>query len=257
MRLCLLRGKVVVHPAALYLPMTWSLCSWSMDSSAPRASVMLLNGAAYKTIWSLRAASADLVHAAEVGAGGFVLLAAAIAVALRADWPLAAVGRALQWLRNRLSARHRPPVTGLDTRLLADRDSIRQMLGREWRQAVLLTAGRVGCDFGCLLAALTATGARPHPSLCCWRTQPRTLLPCSPSPLAGWASSKPASPACSSWPASALARRSWPPSPTGWPRTGFRLPRESQPMPCSGTATGRQGSGLPPPRGTRGARQAS
>jgi uncharacterized protein (TIRG00374 family) len=111
------------------------------------------------------AASADLVHAAEVGAGGFVLLAAAIAVALRADWPLAAVGRALQWLRNRLPARNRPPVTGLDTRLLADRDSIRQVLGREWRQAVLLTAGRVGCDFGCLLAALTATGARPHPSL--------------------------------------------------------------------------------------------
>ena len=38
-------------------------------------------------------------------------------------------------------------------------------LGREWWQAVLLTAGRLGFDFGCLLAALRATGADPDPSL--------------------------------------------------------------------------------------------
>jgi len=39
------------------------------------------------------------------------------------------------------------------------------VLGREWWQAVLLTAGRLGFDYGCLLAALRATGASPRPSL--------------------------------------------------------------------------------------------
>ena len=39
------------------------------------------------------------------------------------------------------------------------------MLGEKWWQAVLLTAGRLGFDYGCLLAALRATGAGPRPSL--------------------------------------------------------------------------------------------
>ena len=38
------------------------------------------------------------------------------------------------------------------------------MLGKKW-QAVLLTAGRLGFDYGCLLAALRATGTSPRPSL--------------------------------------------------------------------------------------------
>ena len=39
------------------------------------------------------------------------------------------------------------------------------MLGEKWRQAVVLTACRLGFDYGCLLAALRATGAGPRPSL--------------------------------------------------------------------------------------------
>jgi hypothetical protein len=31
-------------------------------------------------------------------------------------------------------------VTGLDTRLLAERDTIRAVLGKNWRQAAVLTA---------------------------------------------------------------------------------------------------------------------
>jgi hypothetical protein len=38
-------------------------------------------------------------------------------------------------------------------------------LTRKWRQAVLLTSGRLGFDYACLLAALHATGADPRPSV--------------------------------------------------------------------------------------------
>ena len=85
-------------------------------------------------------------------------------IVLRTDWPLATLGRAAQSLWNRVT-RGRRPVTGLDQRLLAERDTIRAVLGSNWRQAALLTAGRLGFDYGCLLAALRATGASPQPSL--------------------------------------------------------------------------------------------
>jgi len=60
----------------------------------------------------------------------------------------------------KLGHRGRPPVTILDKRLLAERDTTSAVLG----QAVLLTAGRLGFDYGCRLAALRAIGAEPRPS---------------------------------------------------------------------------------------------
>jgi uncharacterized protein (TIRG00374 family) len=38
-------------------------------------------------------------------------------------------------------------------------------LGHNWWQALLLTAGRPGFDFGCLLAVLRATGTHPRQTL--------------------------------------------------------------------------------------------
>jgi uncharacterized protein (TIRG00374 family) len=110
-------------------------------------------------------ASPGLVHTALLGVAGFAGFAIFGVIILRTDWPLAAAGRAAQRLRNWVTRGRRPPVTGLDKRLLDERDTIRGVLGREWWQAVLLTAGRLGFDFGCLLAALRATGADPQPSL--------------------------------------------------------------------------------------------
>ena len=110
-------------------------------------------------------ASPGLVHTALLGVAGFAGFAIFGVIIMRTDWPLAAAGRAAQRLRNRVTRGRRPPVTGLDKRLLDERDTIRGVLGREWWQAVLLTAGRLGFDFGCLLAALRATGADPRPSL--------------------------------------------------------------------------------------------
>lgn len=104
------------------------------------------------------------MHTAVLGIAAFALFAIFGAVLLLTDRPLAVIGRAAQGLANRLR-RGRPPVTGLDTRLLAERDTIRAVLGRQWWQAVLLITGRLGFDFGCLLAALRATGAHPRPAL--------------------------------------------------------------------------------------------
>jgi uncharacterized protein (TIRG00374 family) len=109
--------------------------------------------------------SRGLVHTALLGLAGFVLFAVCGVILLRTERPLAGLGRAVQRLYNWVTRGHRPPLTGLDTRLLAERDTIRATLGEKWWQAVLLTAGRLGFDYGCLLAALRATGASPQPSL--------------------------------------------------------------------------------------------
>ena len=105
-----------------------------------------------------------LMHAALLGAAGFVAFAAFGAVVLAYDPPLRWTGRAAQRLRNWV-LRKRPPLAGLDETLLSQRDDIRAVLGRQWWQALLLSAGRLAFDYLCLLAALRATGSHPRPSL--------------------------------------------------------------------------------------------
>ncbi len=105
-----------------------------------------------------------LVNAAVLGAVGFVIFAAFGAVVLTYDAPLRWAGRVAQRLRNWV-LRKRAPLEGLDETLLAQRNQIRTVLGRQWWQALLLSAGRLAFDYLCLLAALRATGSRPRPSL--------------------------------------------------------------------------------------------
>src|SRR5215470_3170086 len=108
--------------------------------------------------------SPGLVHTAILGIAAFVLFAIFGAVLLLTKRPLEVISRAVQGLANRLR-RRRPPLTGLDRRVLVERDTIRAVLGKKWWQAVVLITGRLGFDYGCLLAALRATGAHPRPSL--------------------------------------------------------------------------------------------
>ena len=105
-----------------------------------------------------------LEHAALLGAAGFVAFAAFGAVILVYDAPLRWTGRAVQRVRNWV-LRKRPPQRGLDGTLLEKRDEIRTTLGRQWWQALLLSAGRLAFDYLCLLLALRATGSHPRPSL--------------------------------------------------------------------------------------------
>ena len=136
-------------------------------------------------------------------------------------------------------------MTGLDKRLLAERDTIRAVLGRKWWQAVLLTAGRLGFDYGCLLAALRATGADPQPSLVLLAYSAAgivALFPLTPgglgiveaslSGLLILAGVHPATP-------------SWPPSPTGSPPTGSPCWPGRRPTCCSATATDGRPPGAP------------
>src|ERR1700760_4969095 len=105
-----------------------------------------------------------LVNAAILGAVGFVVFAALGAVILAYDAPLRWCGRVAQRVRNAIF-RKRPPLTGLDQSLLDQRNEIRVVLGAQWWQALLLSAGRLAFDYLCLLFALRATGSHPRPSL--------------------------------------------------------------------------------------------
>lgn len=106
---------------------------------------------------------AGLGRAALIGGVVFVLLVAAGAAAMIWDGPLLAVGGAAQRLRNRIK-RASAPLAGLPERLLSERDEILAVLGRNWWQALLLSAGRWVLDYLTLLAALTAVHANPRPS---------------------------------------------------------------------------------------------
>ena len=106
----------------------------------------------------------SLYNAAILGSIGFVLFAGFSATVLATNAPLRWAGRFIQWVRNGV-LRRRPPLTGLDRTLLRERDHIRTALGKQWWQAVLLSAGRLGLDYLCLLAAVRATGSDPRPSL--------------------------------------------------------------------------------------------
>jgi uncharacterized protein (TIRG00374 family) len=108
--------------------------------------------------------SKGLERAALVGAAVFVLMFAAGAACLLADRPLELAGRAAQSVRNRL-LRGRAPLTDLPQRLIRERDVVRSVLGRQWWEALLAASGRWVLDYLTLLAALTAVGANPRPSL--------------------------------------------------------------------------------------------
>jgi hypothetical protein len=108
--------------------------------------------------------SRGLFDAAVIGAIGFFLFAALGAVVMAVDAPLRWVGRAFQAAHNRL-LRKRAPLSGLPDRLLEQRNLIRTVLGQQWWQATLLSAGRLLFDFLCLLFSVRAVGAHPRPSL--------------------------------------------------------------------------------------------
>lgn len=105
-----------------------------------------------------------LLTTALLGLAGFVLFTGFAAAVLLLDGPMRWIGRVVQAARNRWR-RKADPMTDLPERLVRERNSIRNVLGRRWKEASLLSSGRLFFDFGCLLATIRATGAKPNPSL--------------------------------------------------------------------------------------------
>ncbi|HXY28559.1 MAG TPA: YbhN family protein [Acidimicrobiales bacterium] len=107
---------------------------------------------------------AGLEHAALLGLGAFALFAGFGAIVLATDKPIRWLGGVVQSVRNRWK-RKVPPMQGLPDRLVRERNRIRDVLGRRWKAATLLSSGRLFLDYGTLLACIRATGAKPNPSL--------------------------------------------------------------------------------------------
>jgi putative heme transporter len=127
----------------------------------------------------------SLEHALLVGAVVFGVLFVIGVVLVRSERALDAVGRALQWVRNKVR-RSSPPSDDVPDRLRAQRDLILRTLGRRWWEALLGSIGRWALDYAALLAALAAVGARPAASLVLLSyvaAQVLTLIPVTPGGL--------------------------------------------------------------------------
>lgn len=105
-----------------------------------------------------------LAQAAWLGAIAFALMFTLGLVLLRADRPVRLVGRMIERVLARVR-RNGPPSGDLPVRLVDERNRIRSALGEGWVRAVAASVGKWGLDYLALLAALTAVGARPNPSL--------------------------------------------------------------------------------------------
>jgi uncharacterized membrane protein YbhN (UPF0104 family) len=127
----------------------------------------------------------SLARAAWAGAVALLLLGGAGALLLFSDAPLRASGRVVQAAVNRIR-RRREPMRGLPARLLDERDLIRDVLSSKWPEALVATVGRWAFDYGALLLALIAVGARPAPSavlLAFCTAQALALIPLTPGGL--------------------------------------------------------------------------
>jgi len=104
------------------------------------------------------------VQSAWLGAALFVLAVAAGAVLLSTERPLRLAGQTIQRVQNRMH-KGGPLKTGLPDELVRERDQIRETLGDNWWMALFSAMGNWLFDYLALLAALTAVGSRPRPSL--------------------------------------------------------------------------------------------
>jgi len=112
----------------------------------------------------LRGEARGLADAAWVGFGIFVVLFVASIALLAYDRPLCRIGDAVDHVRNHVGRAGRR-LEGLGGRLLAERNRILIVLGRQWWEALLATVGRWAFDYATLLTALAAVGAHPRPTL--------------------------------------------------------------------------------------------
>ncbi len=108
-------------------------------------------------------APTELVQAAYLGFGVFVVLVAFGAGMMLSDRPVRAIARVFAGLARLI----RRPVdrAEITTRLLDERDGVRTRLGEHWLMAIIYSVGKWLLEYVILLLALAAVGAQPRPSL--------------------------------------------------------------------------------------------
>lgn len=109
-------------------------------------------------------ASPELISAAWLGAGLFVVLFAVVTTGLRNDWPLRLAGRGVDIVRARFPG-VKPAERATSEVLLEERDALVDGLEGRWLRAALLAVARAAFDYLSLLTALTAFGVQARPSL--------------------------------------------------------------------------------------------
>jgi len=172
----LVRGGVAGPTAASGLTAVSLLLTGTVFALPALALPAVLGGAAIDK---------DLARAAWVGGVALLVLVAAGAVLLFTDRPLRASGRLVQRSVDRVRRRERPR-DALSSRLLDERNIIRDVLSSSWPEALLATAGRWAFDYASLLLALLAVGARPAPAavlLAFCVAQALALIPLTPGGL--------------------------------------------------------------------------
>lgn len=119
---------------------------------------------------------------------GLAVLAALLGFALvmlLVDHPLRGAGRGLDWIRGKV-LHHPTRHPDIADRLLAERDILRDVLGRNWRAATVAALGQRGLDFAALLMAVYGTGSHLNPVLVLLAyavAQILTIVPITPGGL--------------------------------------------------------------------------
>jgi uncharacterized protein (TIRG00374 family) len=107
-----------------------------------------------------------LRQAATLGGAVFVVFVGLGALLVTRDGAVRRIGRFVEAIMRRLPVGPRMDERdALGDRLLEIRDAIVRRVGARWWEALLFAAGNWTFDYFALLAALTAVGAKPHPSL--------------------------------------------------------------------------------------------
>jgi hypothetical protein len=143
-------------------PYTTALTAITVQSLLVTAALVAMPVLVVPAVLTGTAVPGSLLPAAWLGAAMFAVVAVVVALFLGTRRPVQALGHGLERLVNRVR-RHRPRVTGLSDRLLAERDEIRTTMGSRWPEAVAAAVGRWFFEYLVLLLALVAIDARPDP----------------------------------------------------------------------------------------------
>ncbi len=128
------------------------------------AAILVLPILALPAMFFGQTVNRSLVEIALIGTVAFVVFCGVGALLLSVDAPLRWVGGVAQTLIDKLR-RRKSKVTGLASRMITERNQVRGVLGRQWKEAVALSAARLVFDWATLFAAVRATGAHPRASL--------------------------------------------------------------------------------------------